>query len=65
MRGVIAAFDAEASVGTIRRKDGKLHPFARSSLMRRSREPQVAARVVWWLRRLPRAASASVMGHVW
>jgi hypothetical protein len=40
MRGVIAIFDAEASVGTIRGKDGKFHPFARSSLMRRSREPR-------------------------
>jgi hypothetical protein len=50
MRGVIATFDGAAGVGTIRAKDGRLYPFTRSTLMRRSREPQVAARVVFRLK---------------
>ena len=45
MRGVIATFDGEAGVGTIRGKDERIYPFTRSDLVRRSREPQTAARV--------------------
>jgi hypothetical protein len=50
MRGVMATFDAHAGVGTIRARDQKLYPFTRSNLIRRSREPQVAARVVFRLK---------------
>ena len=41
MRGVIATFDADAGVGTIRGKDEKLYAFTRSNLLRRSKSP-------WW-----------------
>jgi len=50
MRGVIATFDGAAGVGTIRGKDEQLYPFTRSNLVRRSREPQVASRVVFRLK---------------
>jgi hypothetical protein len=50
MRGVIATFDEGAGVGTIRGKDERIYPFPRSSLLRRSREPQPAARVVFRLK---------------
>jgi hypothetical protein len=50
MRGVIATFDPDAGVGTIRAKDGRLYAFTRSDLMRRSKEPLVAARVVFRLK---------------
>ena len=47
MRGVIATFDDGTGVGTIQGKDERIHPFTRSNLLRRSREPQPAARVVF------------------
>ena len=50
MRGVIATFDSEAGVGTIRGRDEKIYPFTRSDLLRRSKEPQTAARVVFRLK---------------
>ena len=50
MRGVIATFDEAAGVGTIRGKDERIYPFTRSNLLRRSREPQVAARTVFRLK---------------
>ena len=50
MRGVIATFDGAAGVGTIRGKDERIYPFTRSNLLRRSREPQAAARVVFRLK---------------
>ena len=50
MRGVIATFDGAAGVGTIRGMDEQLYPFTRSNLVRRSKEPQVAARVVFRLK---------------
>ena len=50
MRGVIATFDSKAGVGTIRGRDERIYPFTRSNLVRRSREPQVAARVIFRLK---------------
>ena len=50
MRGVVATFDDASGVGTIRGKDERIYPFTRSNLLRRSREPQTAARVVFRLK---------------
>ena len=50
MRGVVATFDSQAGVGTVRGKDEKFYPFTRSNLLRRSREPRTAARVVFRLK---------------
>lgn len=50
MRGVIATFDERAGVGTIRGKDERIYPFTRTNLLRRSREPQVAARIIFRLK---------------
>ena len=44
MRGVIATFDGEEGVGTIRGKDEQLYAFTRSNLVRRSKEPHVSVR---------------------
>jgi cold shock CspA family protein len=50
MRGVIQSFDAATGFGTIRAKDGTLHPFARTNLIRRSKPPHASARVVFRLK---------------
>ena len=50
MRGVIATFDERAGVGTIRGKDERIYPFTRTNLLRRSREPKPAARIVFRLK---------------
>jgi hypothetical protein len=50
MRGVIATFDSEEGVGTILGRDEKLYPFTRKNLLRRSKEPREAARVVFRLK---------------
>jgi hypothetical protein len=50
MRGVIATFDGESGVGTIRATDQKLYALTRSNLLRRSKEPLVGARVVFRLK---------------
>ena len=50
MRGVVATFDADAGIGTIRGRDGKIYSFTRKNIVRRSREPYPAARVVFRLR---------------
>lgn len=48
MRGIIEAYDGKR--GTIRAKDGRVFPFTREALVRRSRTPIVGARIVFRLK---------------
>lgn len=48
MRGVIETYDGNS--GTIRATDGKVYPFSRAALVRRTRTPAVGARIVFRLK---------------